>query len=103
MFALTRQKNDTHIYLVMEYCSGNDLSIYLRNRGHIDTLDFMPRVYESAMVASRDGKVFWPHPPSGGLDERVTRCFLGQLGGSWSYHAANHDQPKQYSSFARRI
>lgn len=72
-------KNDTHIYLVMEYCSGNDLSIYLRQRGRIETLDFVPRIYESNMVASRGGKVFWPHPPSGGLDERVTRCFLGQL------------------------
>ncbi|BEJ11706.1 hypothetical protein CspHIS471_0201660 [Cutaneotrichosporon sp. HIS471] len=72
-------KNDTHIYLVMEYCSGNDLSIYLRQRGRIETLDFIPRIYESNMVASRGGKVFWPHPPSGGLDERVTRCFLGQL------------------------
>lgn len=75
------QKNDTHIYLVMEYCSGADLSIYLRNRGRIESLDFIPRVYESGMVASRtEGKVFWPHPPTGGLDERVTRCFLGQLG-----------------------
>lgn len=64
----------------MEYCSGNDLSIYLRNRGRIETLDFVPRIYESNMVASRGGKVFWPHPASGGLDERVTRCFLGQLG-----------------------
>lgn len=65
----------------MEYCSGADLSIYLRNRGRIESLDFIPRVYESAMVASRtEGKVFWPHPPTGGLDERVTRCFLGQLG-----------------------
>lgn len=75
------QKNDTHIYLVMEFCSGADLSIYLRNRGRIETLDFVPRIYESGMVASRtEGKVFWPHPQAGGLDERVTRCFLGQLG-----------------------
>jgi serine/threonine-protein kinase ULK/ATG1 len=72
-------KNDTHIYLVMEFCTGNDLSVYLRQRGHIETLDFVPRIYESNMVASRGGKVFWPHPPAGGLDERVTRCFLGQL------------------------
>lgn len=65
----------------MEYCSGADLSFYLRYRGRIDSLDFIPRVYESNMVASRtEGKVFWPHPETGGLDERVTRCFLGQLG-----------------------
>lgn len=69
----------------MEYCSGADLSFYLRYRGRIDTLDFIPRVYESNMVASRtEGKVFWPHPETGGLDERVTRCFLGQLGEFWS-------------------
>lgn len=57
----------------MEYCSGSDLSIYIKNRGKIHSLDFIPR-------NSRDGqKVFWPHPPVGGLDERVTRHFLGQL------------------------
>jgi serine/threonine-protein kinase ULK/ATG1 len=68
------QKNDTSIYLVMEYCSGSDLSIYIKKRGKISSLEYTPR-------GSPDGaKVFWPHPDSGGLDERVTRHFLGQLG-----------------------
>jgi serine/threonine-protein kinase ULK/ATG1 len=58
----------------MEYCSGSDLSIYIKKRGKIPSLEYLPR-------GSVDGqKVFWPHPESGGLDERVTRHFLGQLG-----------------------
>ncbi len=68
------QKNDTHIYLVMEFCSGSDLSIYIKNRGRLPTLDFLPRA-----GASENEKIFWPHPPTGGIDERITRCFLGQL------------------------
>jgi serine/threonine-protein kinase ULK/ATG1 len=57
----------------MEYCSGSDLSIYIKKRGKIPSLEYIPR-------GSVDGeKVFWPHPASGGLDERVTRL-LGQLG-----------------------
>ena len=59
----------------MEYCSGSDLSIYIKNRGKLPTLDFFPR-----SEAGDSEKIFWPHPPSGGIDERVTRCFLGQLG-----------------------
>ena len=58
----------------MEYCSGSDLSIYIKKRGKIPSLEYLPR-------GSLDGqKVFWPHPETGGLDERVTRHFLGQLG-----------------------
>nr|XP_018260145.1 ULK/ULK protein kinase [Kwoniella dejecticola CBS 10117]OBR82303.1 ULK/ULK protein kinase [Kwoniella dejecticola CBS 10117] len=74
-------KNDTHIYLVMEFCSGSDLSIYIKNRGRLETLDFIPRPGSSmAQLARKDeGKIFWPHPSSGGLDEKVTRSFLGQL------------------------
>lgn len=68
------QKNDTHIYLVMEYCSGSDLSVYIKNRGRLATLDYVPH-------GSLDGeKIFYPHPPTGGIAERVTRSFLGQLG-----------------------
>ena len=73
---LTRllQKSETHIYLVMEFCSGSDLSIYIKNRGRLPTLDYLPR------AAGPDAeKVFWPHPTAGGIDEKVTRCFLGQL------------------------
>ncbi|WVQ66178.1 uncharacterized protein L199_004357 [Kwoniella botswanensis] len=74
-------KNDTHIYLVMEYCSGSDLSIYIKNRGRLDTLDFFPRPGSrmDGLDRKEDGKIFWPHPSTGGLDEKVTRSFLGQL------------------------
>ncbi|WVQ95920.1 hypothetical protein IAU59_003019 [Kwoniella sp. CBS 9459] len=74
-------KNDTHIYLVMEFCSGSDLSIYIKNRGKLPTLDFVPRPGSSMAKLERnaEGKIFWPHPSIGGLDEKVTRSFLGQL------------------------
>ncbi|WVQ77554.1 hypothetical protein IAR50_007242 [Cryptococcus sp. DSM 104548] len=74
-------KNDTHIYLVMELCTGSDLSFYIRHRGKLPTLDFVPRPGSGMELLPRneEGKVYWPHPESGGLDERVTRCFLGQL------------------------
>lgn len=71
---LTGQKNESHIYLVMEFCSGSDLSIYIKNRGQLPTLDYYPRGSFSGE------KIYYPHPPTGGLDERVTRSFLGQLG-----------------------
>lgn len=78
------QKNDTHIYLVMEYCSGSDLSVYIKQCGNISTLDFVPKAGSSMALlpTNEEGKIYWPHPPTGGLDERVTRSFLGQLGKS---------------------
>jgi len=71
------QKNDHHIYLIMAFCSGGDLSIYIKKRGRLPTLDY-PRLLPDG---TRDVgvKEFWPHPEEGGLDAAVTRCFLGQL------------------------
>jgi serine/threonine-protein kinase ULK/ATG1 len=71
------QKNDHHIYLIMAFCSGGDLSIYIKKRGRLPTLDY-PRLLPDG---TRDVNVkeFWPHPEEGGLDAAVTRCFLGQL------------------------
>ena len=79
---LTQKKNDHHIYLVMEYCTGSDLSVYIKGRGRLETLDFVPRPGSGISTAnpSVGDKIFWPHPASGGIDERVTRNFLGQLG-----------------------
>ncbi|CAG8458819.1 18097_t:CDS:10 [Acaulospora morrowiae] len=51
------QKSDTHIHLIMEYCSLGDLSNYIKRRG-------------SSLSKS---------PSSGGLEERVVRHFLKQL------------------------
>lgn len=79
---LTQKKNDHHIYLVMEYCTGSDLSVYIKGRGRLETLDFVPRPGSGISTANHSvgDKIFWPHPASGGIDERVTRNFLGQLG-----------------------
>ncbi|KAG8932460.1 Serine/threonine-protein kinase [Tulasnella sp. 418] len=55
----------------MEFCSGGDLSNYIRQRGRVEGLEYVP----SPSAAPQ----FWPHPKSGGLDPVVVRCFLGQL------------------------
>jgi serine/threonine-protein kinase ULK/ATG1 len=62
----------------MAFCSGGDLSIYIKKRGRLPTLDF-PRVVQDGTTKGEMG--FWPHPDEGGLDAVVTRCFLGQLSG----------------------
>jgi hypothetical protein len=68
----------------MEYCTGSDLSFYIKQRGKLDTLDFVPRPGmfpgKGPLSLDQNGKMFWPHPAAGGIEERVTRCFLGQLG-----------------------
>jgi serine/threonine-protein kinase ULK/ATG1 len=66
-----RQKFDERIYLIMDYCSGGDLSFYIKKRGRLPTLEFVP--------PEGGPKRFWIHPEEGGLDEVVVKCFLGQL------------------------
>jgi serine/threonine-protein kinase ULK/ATG1 len=56
----------------MDYCSGGDLSFYIKKRGRLPTLEYVPQ--------SGGKEQYWPHPEEGGLDEIVVRCFLGQLG-----------------------
>lgn len=72
------QKNEHHIYLIMAFCSGGDLSVYIKKRGQLPTLDY-PKLLPNG-TADPSQMEFWPHPNEGGLDPRVTRCFLGQLG-----------------------
>lgn len=60
-------KTENHIYLVMEYCRGGDLSGYIRKRGQVKSLDPLPQGVH--------------HPRDGGLHEVVCRAFMGQLGG----------------------
>lgn len=72
MTPISPQKARSNIYLVMEYCSGGDLSRYIRARGRVEGLEYTP--YPGA------APTYWPHPKSGGLDPEVVRCFLGQLG-----------------------
>ena len=56
----------------MEYCAGGDLSQYIKRRGRVDGLQYSP--------SPGSPVTFYPHPRSGGLDERCVRCFLRQLG-----------------------
>lgn len=71
------QKNEHFIYLIMDFCSGGDLSIYIRKRGKLASLDYhLP----DSSGRTEGQMVFWPHPAVGGLDDFVVRNFLGQLG-----------------------
>lgn len=56
----------------MEYCSGGDLSVYIKRRGRVDGLQYIP--------STGAAPIYYPHPPKGGLDEIVCRSFLRQLG-----------------------
>ncbi|KAJ3826660.1 other/ULK/ULK protein kinase [Lentinula raphanica] len=60
-----------NIYLVMEYCSGGDLTHYIKKRGRVETLEYIPNPGAAPQ--------YYPHPRTGGLDEIVIRSFLRQL------------------------
>ncbi|KWU43996.1 kinase-like protein, partial [Rhodotorula sp. JG-1b] len=74
-------KTDSHIYLVMDFCSAGDLSIYIRKRGDLPSLTASNQGLpaEEGIVTSGTEKVLYPHPKEGGLNETIVRCFLGQL------------------------
>ncbi len=61
----------------MEFCAGGDLTNYIKKRGRVDGLQYIP----SPGAAPQ----YYPHPPTGGLDEIVVRSFLRQLGESTLY------------------
>lgn len=60
------------VYLIVEFCSGGDLSQYIRARGKIETLQYSPRPGDAA--------IFYPRPKAGGLDQKAVRTSLIQLG-----------------------
>ncbi|KAL0945932.1 hypothetical protein HGRIS_012213 [Hohenbuehelia grisea] len=62
---------DRHIYLIIEYCAGGDLTRYIQKRGRIEGLEYVP----SPGAAPQ----YYAHPRVGGLDEIVVRSFLRQL------------------------
>ena len=61
-----------NIYLILEFCSGGDLANYIKKRGRVDTLQYIPSPGAPPQ--------YYPHPKSGGLDITVVRSFLRQLG-----------------------
>ena len=70
------QRAEKNIYLIIEYCSGGDLTNYIKKRGRVEGLQYAP--YEGAKLQ------YYEHPRTGGLEEVVVRCFLRQLGKSRS-------------------
>ncbi|KAG5644471.1 hypothetical protein DXG03_008295 [Asterophora parasitica] len=62
---------ERHIYLIMEYCGGGDLTNYIKKRGRVEGLEYVPFVGAPPQ--------YYPHPRTGGLDETVVRSFLRQL------------------------
>ncbi|KAJ7700359.1 Pkinase-domain-containing protein [Mycena rosella] len=64
-------RTDRNIYLIMEYCAGGDLTNYIKKRGRVESLEYVPS--EGAALQ------YYPHPRTGGLDEIVVRSFLRQL------------------------
>lgn len=65
------QHAERNIYLIIEYCAGGDLSNYIKKRGRVEGLEYVP--HEGA------APIYYPHPRTGGLDEIVVRSFLRQL------------------------
>jgi len=67
----TFQKAEKHVYIAMDYCSGGDLSQYIKARGRVESLQYVPEPGAAP--------IHFPHPKSGGLDERVVKSLLLQL------------------------
>ncbi|GAA6042868.1 hypothetical protein JCM8097_007200 [Rhodosporidiobolus ruineniae] len=76
-------KTDTHIYLIMDFCSAGDLSIYIRKRGDLPSLTASNQGLLPDAARRKEpldpSRVLYPHPKEGGLNETIVRCFLGQL------------------------
>ncbi|KPV77787.1 uncharacterized protein RHOBADRAFT_11811, partial [Rhodotorula graminis WP1] len=73
-------KTDTHIYLIMDFCSAGDLSLYIRKRGDLPSLTASNAgLLPDSPARKPSDKVLYPHPKEGGLNETIVRCFLGQL------------------------
>ncbi|KAF8665052.1 hypothetical protein AX16_000664 [Volvariella volvacea WC 439] len=64
-------RGDRHIYLIMEYCAGGDLTNYIKKRGRVEGLEYKPSPTAPLQ--------YFPHPRTGGLAEIVVRSFLRQL------------------------
>jgi serine/threonine-protein kinase ULK/ATG1 len=65
-------KAERFIFLIMEDCTGGDLSNYLKRRGRVEGLQYIPETGASP--------TYYPHPRTGGLDIVAVRSFLRQMG-----------------------
>lgn len=66
---------DQHIHLIMEYCPGGDLSMYIHKHGQVAPWDGDAQT--NPLAAAQRAK--FPHPEYGGLNEHMVRSFLAQL------------------------
>ncbi|OSX57354.1 hypothetical protein POSPLADRAFT_1067833 [Postia placenta MAD-698-R-SB12] len=62
---------ERNIYLIIEFCGGGDLSNYIKKRGRVEGLEYVP--------SPGAAPTYYAHPRTGGLDEIVVRSFLRQL------------------------
>ncbi|OBZ76318.1 Serine/threonine-protein kinase ATG1 [Grifola frondosa] len=62
---------ERNIYLIIEFCAGGDLSNYIKKRGRVEGLEYVP--------SPGSAPTYYVHPRTGGLDEIVVRSFLRQL------------------------
>ncbi|GBE83400.1 kinase-like domain-containing protein [Sparassis latifolia] len=62
---------ERNIYLIIEFCAGGDLANYMKKRGRVEGLEYVP--------SPGAAPTYYPHPRTGGLDEIVVRSFLRQL------------------------
>ncbi|KAI0294766.1 hypothetical protein BC826DRAFT_308550 [Russula brevipes] len=67
-FTWNLQKAEKHVYIAMDYCSGGDLSQYIKARGRVESLQYVPDPGAAP--------IYFPHPKTGGLDERVVKSLL---------------------------
>jgi len=58
----------TQATIAMDYCSGGDLSQYIKARGRVESLQYVPDPGAAP--------IYFPHPKTGGLDERVVKSLL---------------------------
>ncbi|KAG8801507.1 Serine/threonine-protein kinase, partial [Serendipita sp. 400] len=56
----------------MEDCTGGDLSGYIKRRGRVESLRYIPEPGAAP--------IYYPHPRTGGLDIVAVRSFLRQMG-----------------------
>ncbi|KAK0438616.1 kinase-like domain-containing protein [Armillaria borealis] len=66
--------SEHYIYLIMEYYSGGDLTGYIKKRGRVETLEYIP----SPGAAPQ----YYPHPRTGSLDLKRHREERHREGGS---------------------